>query len=145
MEKTNKKNIIIGSFVLIVLILIWSIYKKKVKADELAQIKDAIDTGSGINQYDIDAILSRLSPDTTYLDAPNEAKRLKKAKGWLWDNDSEVFAVVQNKTKAQLKQISNELIKIEGLTLGQFVNDIFSDFADTGKIQTVYLTVFNAR
>ena len=145
MKNDAKKNLVIASFGVVIILIVLVLVQKQKKEKEVNQIIEDIKTGKGVNLHDIDGLLKNVSADASFSDAISEAERLQGAKGWLWDSDSTVFDVLLKKTKAQLKQVSNELIKIEGLTLGQFVNDTFSGFSDGGKVQRAFDIVNNAR
>lgn len=120
---------------------------KKLQEDRkimIDKINQRLDEGIGAETGDIGVkgLLLGTQDDPNY-NGLKDAKALKSAIGYIYDNDDVVYNIIKGKTKAQLKSIQTALSKEYGYaSWDAYLNDVFEskasinpfkDFDDTSN------------
>lgn len=138
-KHVTKTNIIIALLVLAIASTIYyysSKAKKEERAIKIAEINKAIAEGTGENGNDADSLLLGTEPDPNYNPQIDGDKLISAFGGWTSTDDADlVLQTLGGKTKAQLVSISNYLASFHGMTLKQYIDDIFGDLGDSTNKQ----------
>lgn len=141
--KFNKYHIITIVIIGLIILLYFLKQKRKKEVEEkIDLVNKAIDEGVGQQGsevttsmlYGVDSVtnvLFGINPDNSY-DADADVKKLHNALGgWLsTDDDDAVYEVLRDKTKCKLVTIDQRMRSSHGITLDEFLKDIFGETQD---------------
>lgn len=140
----NKKKIIIAVVSILLIAIIYFATKGTKAATPYLYGSQKPGGSSNNNQQGTAAGSTTAAPGYTQAQAIADAKRLWNAQGWIKDDASEVFAVIENKSRAQLDMIDEALIRIHDYSILQFTTRIFDKPWEQDDRRKALLIIQNA-
>ncbi len=140
--KNQKQIYIYGIIALVFFVVIaYFISEKKKKDKELEELKSNIISGVGEAQNDVN--VSFMGVKAEYYPTVNEdVTKLEAAKGFWNDDENAIYAVISNKSKAQLKGLSDRLETKTGKNLNTWLESVLDAGAE---IEHAKLIIRNAK
>lgn len=123
----NQKQIYTYTIIAFVffLTITYFIYQKKKKDKEIEELRNNIISGVGETQNDVNIGFTGVKAE--YYPTVNEdVTKLEAAKGFWNDDEDAIYAVISNKSKAQLKGLSDRLETKTGKNLNDWLESVLN-------------------